>query len=994
MYISFIRSLLLLFITATCINSEAGKHNISLNAKLKITLVQNGKSRTVIVVPENSCKTIRFAAKELQNFLQQSFNDKIPIVSVPDKQKTSIILGNNVYSRKAGINIEELPRDGFIIRSIGKTIYIAGKDDLRKDPEKAMQRGAWIQLFERGTLFGVYDFLERFVGVRFFFPGSTGTVVPKYENLKITAMNITESPDYTERKISWFRGQWYEGKDREKFIRPEKNLNYYRLRMSTQYIPNCHGLARLGYLGRFGKTHPEYFALMTNGKRHNNPSLPHPGQLCFSSKVREQVYKDAEAFLSGKSAKEAGILTERFGYCWEQSGFQPGYFNIMPQDGFYQCKCPECQKYFAKSSQAASDFIWQFVREVALKLKKNNIPGYLTMMAYPPYRDLTNVEIPDNVLVMVSEHGPWGIYNRKAQDKDNEEIKVWANKMGRKIWLWNYANKYGKRNIPGIPSITPNAIGNYYKKQKPYIFGAYMQSNTDKYIFNVLNYYIFSKVCWNNDVNIDDILNEYYTLMFGPAATTMKNIDRRAEDLWLRQIGGRVVDTPLGPIAAPPSEYELWENIYSAEEIKKFNALFDKAEKQTGKNKKALERVKFFRREVLDGILQARNKYFRTKKEIEDLYFYVKPLAKGKKLKIDGKLDEASWEQGKKIYLHPYKGNPKELKTVNTLVYALRDNNYLYFGIKCEEPAVKNMLYIKRKQDDKKIYRDSSIELFLNPSGDRKNYYQIIVNPAGSFTDLKGSKVGQQYMLDRKWNSNAIIKTALAEKSWSVEIAVPLKSLDGFKNEGFPANFNRNRILDKGKGYVTLYTWSPFLKYGFHDLLNFGSIVFKKNKDESILKNGDFSVPRKGRTFGAWTGLQKKQLKPGQSVNLDKSTFVKGRQSLKLVNTKDNKRVLVTQFIQELKPDTKYLLTFYIKTDNLKAQGGRRGGAVVNIYDDKNRWFPKNWFLGNMPWNKQGFEFTTGHMTNKKRRSYIRLYITGAAGSVWFDDLRLREIKE
>ena len=997
MYISWVRSSLAVFIFALSLMSvksaENTKRIVSLNAEQKILLTQNSKSRTVIVVPEKSCKVVRFAGKELQKFMQQALNDSVPIVSVPDKDKTSIILGDNSYSRKAGIKINELPRDGFIIKAVGKSIFIAGKDNKRINPERSLKTGAWGQLFERGTLFGVYDFLERFLAVKFYFPGKTGTIVPEHKNLKIAAMDIVERPDYTQRKISWYNGQWYEGKDRDRFVHPGKNLNYYRLRMSSRLIPNCHGLARLGYLRRFGKTHPEYFALMSNGKQHNNPALSHPGQLCYSSGIREQIYKDAKAFLSGVSAKEAGILTERFGYCWDQSGFQKGYFNIMPQDGFFPCRCAKCQKHFSKGSQATSDFIWGFVREVALKLKKDKVPGYLTMMAYTPYRDLTNVKLPDNVLVMVAEHGPWGIYNKQGQEKDNREIRDWVNKMGRKTWLWNYANKFGKREMPGIPQVTPKAVAKYYKEQSPYIFGAYMESETDKYIFNALNYYIFSKVCWDNNTDVYAVLNEYYKQMFGPAAEVMKSIDGRFEELWLHKIGGRTVDTPLGPMAAPPSEYEIWENIYSLDEINKLIKLFNKAEKLAAKDKKSLQRVKFFRKEFLDSIMNARKKYSKTKNEIEDLIFNVKSVPAGMNIKLDGKLDDEAWKNSAKIYLHPYKGNSKGLKTVETLVYALKDKDNLYLAFKCSEPNIKNMITSLRKNDDKSIWKDSSVELFLNPSGDRKNYYQFMINPAGSCTDLKSRKVGMNHIIDWKWNSGATVKTTVDKKEWIAEIAVPIKNLPGFKAKGFPANFNRNRVLDKGKDYVMLYTWSPFLKHGFHDLQNFGSIVFGEIKDTSILDNGNFTAAPRKWMLGKWYGLRKKNAKPGQSCTLDKSTFIKGGQSLKLFNSPKAKRICVTQYLPQLRPDTKYLLTFYIKTKDLKSQGGKYAGAVVNVWGEKNRWFPKNWFLGSMPWTKQGFEFTTGVKTNKKIKSYIRLFIIGATGTAWFDDVRLREVK-
>ena len=46
--------------------------------------------------------------------------------------------------------------------------------------------------FERGTLNGVYRFLEE-LGVRWFFPGRFGTVIPKKQNIELKSMKIRES---------------------------------------------------------------------------------------------------------------------------------------------------------------------------------------------------------------------------------------------------------------------------------------------------------------------------------------------------------------------------------------------------------------------------------------------------------------------------------------------------------------------------------------------------------------------------------------------------------------------------------------------------------------------------------------------------------------------------------------------------------------------------------------------------------------------------------
>ena len=366
------RLLLLLCCVVFSFNSFAGvKRKILIDNSRSLQL---NRKNVEIVVPEKSPKTVVFAAEELKKSLGESLGGKIPVVNKPDNNKISIILGDNTLSRKAGISIKDIPRDGYIIKSLGKDIYILGQDDPKRNPVKLLRTGSWPNYYERGTLFGVYDFLERIVGVRFYFPGKIGTVVPKHKSLKVGKLDILNFPDFTARKFSKYSGRWYEGNNRDfKFV-PGKNLNFMRLRMATSVIPNCHGLARMGYLDRFGKSNPEYFALRSNGKRHNNPSMSHPGQLCYNSGIRDEVYKDAKAYLTGKPASSRGA-SHKGRVHWNPSACQPGYFNPMPQDGYYPCRCPKCIKYYKGGNPAISKFMWEFVVDIANRLQKTKSPA-------------------------------------------------------------------------------------------------------------------------------------------------------------------------------------------------------------------------------------------------------------------------------------------------------------------------------------------------------------------------------------------------------------------------------------------------------------------------------------------------------------------------------------------------------------------------------------------------------------------------------------------
>lgn len=178
-------------------------------------------------------------------------------------------------------------------------------------------------------------------------------------------------------------------------------------------------------------------------------------------------------------------------------------------------------------------------------------------MAYHPYGDVPTFDIPDNVQVQVATHGPWGILNEADMTKQLDKIRGWTKKLGRKVWLWDYAIKWSTLTLPNVPHGTPKAWAKFYASLAPYIGGAFVESSSDRSVYNFLCYYIFGKVSWNPACDWQRMLDEYYSLMFGPAAEEMREFDGFIEEKWLEEIAGRTVDTPLGPVGCPPGPYEF-----------------------------------------------------------------------------------------------------------------------------------------------------------------------------------------------------------------------------------------------------------------------------------------------------------------------------------------------------------------------------------------------------------------------------------------------------
>ncbi len=141
-----------------------------------------------------------FAATELREYLSRMTGAEIRIAddeptpdddpaAGPPGEAVRIVIGSPKSNRTAerlwggAPGVEGLGREGFVIRSATaagrRVIFIGGEERV-------------------GTLYGVYDFLER-LGVRWFGPGKTNEHVPRRALEEIPDMNVREQPAFSTR---------------------------------------------------------------------------------------------------------------------------------------------------------------------------------------------------------------------------------------------------------------------------------------------------------------------------------------------------------------------------------------------------------------------------------------------------------------------------------------------------------------------------------------------------------------------------------------------------------------------------------------------------------------------------------------------------------------------------------------------------------------------------------------------------------------------------
>ena len=569
-----------------------------------------------VVIDAKAPKTVQFAACEATNFLSRVFGAPVPVVNAPSDGKVAIILGSNDWSVAGGIDTDALKRDAFVVKVSGRRIFIAGRDDPKADIGRAMSVGAAVSNAERATLFGVYQFLEDYAGCRFFFPGEFGTVVPKARSLSVPEGERTVAPVFTVRDpyVRYSKaarpGETHEMSEKERaaFRIRQSNIDWLRLRLQTEHIPCCHGQNGFAYVERFRETHPEYLRLKPDGTRQTE--LVHGGRgdwtirhLCHTSKVWDEMYEDVKAYLTGQSAESRGVPWKggNGAFGWNSNCVGGKYVDIMPQDGFQRCCCENCKKAYTDEIHYATDLIWGQTAKLARRLKEAGVKGCVTQMAYMPYARVPDVEIPDNVLVMVAHTGPWNTTSPAELENEMSDYRAWGEKTGGKVWCWTYPHKYGRSALPDVPCVAPKAWGRYYQLASPWIFGSFAECETDRAIFNYLNYYVFAKVAWNPKLDLDALLDDHYAKMFGAGAAEMKKLYEELEAAWLAAVGVTHWDD-MGPHTVAPGEYALATEVYSQAKFSEWRGLCDAALSKCVGDEDARKRIRFICGQFLDGM--------------------------------------------------------------------------------------------------------------------------------------------------------------------------------------------------------------------------------------------------------------------------------------------------------------------------------------------------------------------------------------------------------
>lgn len=599
-------------------------------ARAAFDLVEKGRPACSIVVAESPTPAVRLAALELQCHVMKITGAEIPIRSENEAvEGRRILVGESSMTRRFGLRIEDFEPQEYLIAFRPDTIILIGRDwedtganrksqgrsttdqslqDLRHriDYWKAVgypdrSTGA-IELpgiyDDQGTCLAVYDFLERFCGVRWYGPSGLNTVIPSRATLTVAGEDVRRSPALKHRSAlaggSWpfLRGQWGD------CTREQIQLHWRRMRLGGERWAGNHTFHRNTIKTVFND--PEYQCRNPRGLG---------SQLCYTNpRLVNQVAQMARDYFDGKGELPEG---------WKAMG---DYFAIVPDDNINLCTCEACQALLRNkgdrktgffSSGEMSDYWFSFINAVAHEVRKTHPDKYIATLAYWNYAVPPDFDLEPNVSVAPCLHTCYYPVHAEMKENDLRFYRGWQEKSKAPMFLWVY---YHHPMEPALidkwkcfPHVmvheTARAMRMFIRDGVRGIFECGEQDQLEQYVM--------AKVWDDPDVDVDALIDEFFRLYFGSAAESMK-----AFYLGLERIA-------CDPTNYPPPYHRsngidwkavAWERLGTAERMAELGALMSQAQELAG-TETDKQRVALWGGAILDWMRQGREQYLAAEKQ-------------------------------------------------------------------------------------------------------------------------------------------------------------------------------------------------------------------------------------------------------------------------------------------------------------------------------------------------------------------------------------------
>ncbi len=736
-----------------------------------VVLVAEGQAQAAIFADAASLEAagktrqaaaLRMAADELQAYIEQATGAKLPIVAEMPATGAVILLGGSPEAIKLGVDADALAEDAFVVRTFPDRVVIAGRYTDTLDS----------LVHSCGTYWGVCDFLERFLGIRWYYPGTLGTIVPKTRNLAIAPVAYSDAPVFRKREIYRFRGIPFPG------TRPARHADthtyaHFRLGNSSRVPTPCH--TPIGWAEVYGKTNPDYFQMGADGVRR-------PPMWCYSNPgVLKQFVADLDRFYAS-------------GMQWDDPWTKPRSWQkptetvipISPLDAPVECYCPDCLKHVRRDAPLgySSQILGQFVYNLSIEAGKRWPDKRVAFLPYSNYTEPPkDIVYPDNFIAVLC----WmrSLANLKEPEilrREFETYAGWKKIVRQPVGHWIYT--CWPADCTTAPFQYPHVMKDYFTRLKGDL-GFFCDAGVD-WARKHLTHYLMARLMWNPDFDVDAALGEYYGLMYGAASAPMSRLYGLLIDRWE---SSRWASPPLQGHRI--SVAHVHNETYPAPVVGEMKQLMEQALAAAATGSIEHERIAYVKT-AMDPFFDESDRFHSGggRKELQVLRVGARP-------KVDGLFDEAFWSLAPEGTFATLDRDASEPRFATRVKAVWIPGEGVAFGFTLAEPDPGG-IKANAIQHDEMVYADDCIEMFLDPWAKFDRFFQIVFNTKGTLFDALYFNEG------KGWNSDNIERRAhIGKDAWTLEIFIPFATLQIGKaatGDQWYGNFTRSRWRGEDKG--------------------------------------------------------------------------------------------------------------------------------------------------------------------------------------------------
>ncbi len=432
-------------------------------------------SWTIVVAPD-AIPSEQYAAEEFRALFKQATGAELPVSNDTSVKTKTVRIGPGAAENPS----EPLGEEELLLQIRSDNVTVTGGRP-------------------RGTLYGVYEFFERYMGCEFL--TFDHTWFPQTSELK-----PLPAEEYRYKNPFSFRWSYYkENSDHPEFatrLRINTVATEERLGGKTPQNLINHSFYKWINPDKFGKSHPEYFALIDGARQTTGGSGGGP-QPCPSEPAVIDIVTQ-------------GVL--------EELAQNPGIRNVSvsQNDNGAYCQCPRCEEINAREDSPMGANL-MLVNAVAEQVEKTHPEVMIGTLAYwytrkPPktIKPRANVQIQLCSIECCSLH-PLNDPDCPGNRAFCADLDGWK-AISDNIWIWNYNTNFSYYDLPfpNLKSIGPNV--KYFLDS--HTKGVFMQANGNGNTgeFCDLRNYVISRCLWKPGSDSWAHAEKFCRLHYGNAA--------------------------------------------------------------------------------------------------------------------------------------------------------------------------------------------------------------------------------------------------------------------------------------------------------------------------------------------------------------------------------------------------------------------------------------------------------------------------------------------